>query len=70
MTSTHHTLSLCLSLYLSSSPHPYSPCLSLPITAQVPLAANVSFSALLAIRALIGLAAAATFPSIYHFYPR
>lgn len=40
------------------------------LTLLVPLAANISFNTLLAIRALIGLAAAATFPSIYHFYPR
>lgn len=40
------------------------------LTLLVPLAAKTSFSCILAIRALIGLAQAATFPSIYHFYPR
>ena len=40
------------------------------LTLLVPVAAKTSFSCILAIRALIGLAAAATFPSIYHFYPR
>jgi MFS family permease len=43
------------------------PCL---LTLLVPSAAHTSFSLLLALRALIGLAQAATFPSIYHFYPR
>ena len=40
------------------------------LTLLVPLAAKTSFSSILAIRALIGLSQAATFPSIYHFYPR
>jgi MFS family permease len=40
------------------------------LTLLVPWAAKTSLACLLAIRALIGLAAAATFPSIYHFYPR
>ena len=40
------------------------------LTLLVPIASKASFSAALCIRALIGLAAAGTFPSCYHFYPR
>lgn len=39
-------------------------------TLLVPLASRSSFAAALVVRALIGLAQAATFPSCFYFYPR